>query len=493
LKGGILAKTKFYTGTQAKIDAKAIENGAIYAATDKNILAIDVNNKRISVDADTIETNSSDISSLKEELDKKADVDHTHDANTVISAMEAYLLVDADGLLIDIGDENTPIYFEHGQPQACSSMTLGSSNYLNLAVATAYQSNYANMSHQAYALVDSDESALSVGDSNTPVYFKYGQPQACSSTTIDSVNYVNLRVTESYYCNSASTSHQAYELVDSSGLSLDIGDSNTPIYFEHGQPQACSSTTIDSVNYVNLRVTESYYCNSAAMSHQTYELVDSQGSVLEVGNSNIPVYFEHGQPQACSSMTIGADNYLDLKVTNAYQSEWATTCSQATKLVDTSESAIAAGSSTTPVYFSEGVPTAISGPIPASIGGTGLSSSPSMLINLASTSTASVFQASPRPGVTGTLPLTRGGTGATTASAARTKLGLGAAATCATTSSIVEDSSDLITSGAVFSGLQGKASSDIIVVSDTQPTSDTCLLWIEVNTPTTTTTPVGGA
>lgn len=47
-------------------------------------------------------------------------------------------------------------------------------------------------------------------------------------------------------------------------------------------------------------------------------------------------------------------------------------------------------------------------------GGTGLTASPSMLTNLASTTAASVFQASPRPGVTGTLGIANGGTGQTT-------------------------------------------------------------------------------
>ena len=37
--------------------------------------------------------------------------------------------------------------------------------------------------------------------------------------------------------------------------------------------------------------------------------------------------------------------------------------------------------------------------------GTGITSNPSMLVNLGSTSAASVFQASPRPGVTGVLPM----------------------------------------------------------------------------------------
>ena len=64
-----------------------------------------------------------------------------------------------------------------------------------------------------------------------------------------------------------------------------------------------------------------------------------------------------------------------------------------------------------------------SGTLPVARGGTGLTASPSLLVNLGSTSAASVMAASPRPGVTGTLPISRGGTGATSASAALTALG----------------------------------------------------------------------
>lgn len=56
-------------------------------------------------------------------------------------------------------------------------------------------------------------------------------------------------------------------------------------------------------------------------------------------------------------------------------------------------------------------------------GGTGLTSSPSLLVNLGTTSAANVLAASPRPGVTGTLPIANGGTGATTAAQALKNLG----------------------------------------------------------------------
>ena len=65
-----------------------------------------------------------------------------------------------------------------------------------------------------------------------------------------------------------------------------------------------------------------------------------------------------------------------------------------------------------------------SGTLGVARGGTGVTSNPSMLTNLGSTSAASVFAASPRPGITGTLGIANGGTGATTAAAARTALGI---------------------------------------------------------------------
>lgn len=65
-----------------------------------------------------------------------------------------------------------------------------------------------------------------------------------------------------------------------------------------------------------------------------------------------------------------------------------------------------------------------SGTLAVARGGTGVTSNPSMLTNLGSTSAASVFAASPRPGVTGTLPIANGGTGATTVEGILSALGI---------------------------------------------------------------------
>ena len=68
-----------------------------------------------------------------------------------------------------------------------------------------------------------------------------------------------------------------------------------------------------------------------------------------------------------------------------------------------------------------------SGTLSVARGGTGVTANPSMLVNLGSTSAASVFAASPRPGVTGTLPVARGGTGVTSLDALKTAIGIASA------------------------------------------------------------------
>lgn len=64
-----------------------------------------------------------------------------------------------------------------------------------------------------------------------------------------------------------------------------------------------------------------------------------------------------------------------------------------------------------------------SGPVPVANGGSGLSASPSLLVNLASAAAASVMQASPRPGVTGVLGTANGGTGSANPTTGLSNLG----------------------------------------------------------------------
>lgn len=65
----------------------------------------------------------------------------------------------------------------------------------------------------------------------------------------------------------------------------------------------------------------------------------------------------------------------------------------------------------------------IASTVPVSAGGTGITSNPSLQVNLGSGSAASVFQSAPRPGVYGTLPVSHGGTGQTSLAALASAMG----------------------------------------------------------------------
>ena len=78
----------------------------------------------------------------------------------------------------------------------------------------------------------------------------------------------------------------------------------------------------------------------------------------------------------------------------------------------------------TSTYDLEVKATNIDGTLAIAKGGTGTTTNPSLLVNLASTTAATVFQASPRPGITGVLGIAHGGTGATTSSGVRAAIGV---------------------------------------------------------------------
>ena len=69
-----------------------------------------------------------------------------------------------------------------------------------------------------------------------------------------------------------------------------------------------------------------------------------------------------------------------------------------------------------PISHTHAVSDITSGTLPITRGGTGVTSNPSLLVNLASNTADTVFETSPRPGVTGVLSAANGGTGKTSLS-----------------------------------------------------------------------------
>ena len=107
-------------------------------------------------------------------------------------------------------------------------------------------------------------------------------------------------------------------------------------------------------------------------------------------------------------------SYTQLDATNSYHNVLAATSQ--------------VGSASVPVYVKSNGTVDTCSTLAVDHGGTGITSNPSMLTNLGSTTAASVFAASPRPGITGTLGVGHGGTGKTTVTANNFLVGNGTSA-----------------------------------------------------------------
>lgn len=153
-----------------------------------------------------------------------------------------------------------------------------------------------------------------------------------------------------------------------------------------------------------------------------YHVSTNQPHVFRIGTNNDVFVIREDDTKVAFS----TNNNPFATVTHDGVAKWAGNANTATKL-ETARTITANLASGTAGSFdgSANVTVGVTGTLPIANGGTGLTSAPSMLVNLASTTATSPLQASPRPGVTGTLPIANGGTGQTTAAGVRNALGLG--------------------------------------------------------------------
>ncbi len=135
---------------------------------------------------------------------------------------------------------------------------------------------------------------------------------------------------------------------------------------------------------------------SAATSEKTVKLTDAAGFHLAAG-AKVSVRFQYGNSVKGAKLNVASTGSITIKshgTTDVASDSWL------------------AGSVVDFVYDgSYWILQGINGAVPVEQGGTGLTSEPSMLTDLASTAAKSPLSANPRPGVTGVLPAAHGGTG----------------------------------------------------------------------------------
>lgn len=172
-----------------------------------------------------------------------------------VPADKALKLVDNNGNDLNIGAEDTPVYFEGGIPKVCTS--------IGLKAATAGTADEAK------------KLTVNAGSTNTPVYFEDGIPKACGIV---------------------SAADGAYRLITNSktrsASGTAIGSAKQPIYFDNGIPVVCDG---------KLGVDTSGKADTAGTADEAKKLTVNAGTI------NTPVYFEGGVPKVCTSIGLKAN------------------------------------------------------------------------------------------------------------------------------------------------------------------------------------------
>ena len=136
-----------------------------------------------------------------------------------LNSSTALKLVNNNNEVLNIGSNDTPVYFNNGVPVAgkkiYSPSSIGSNG--QALVSNGISLVWVDSVRKADALGN-----LNVGNSSRPTYFKNGVPTMCEEA-IDSAKYATTAGTLGYK-DSLKT----------------VGNVNTPVYFSNGVPVACN-------------------------------------------------------------------------------------------------------------------------------------------------------------------------------------------------------------------------------------------------------------
>lgn len=440
-------------------------------------------------------------------------------ANLTGNADTATNATAADKLNSNAGDANTPVYFDGGVPVVCTSLDLNTSGNAatatklktartisisdadgtNTATGTSFNGSAnitvklpatikASLTGKATSAGTADKLASDAGDSNTPVYFSGGIPTKCTSLDLDTTGYAQ-KTYIAYSTTAASTVAKVAATTSNITFPTTIVEgTRVSIWFESGNTAASPTLKVGGSNAIAITpyditwdagqtldfvydsktwaVIEAHHAAHATKADLATEATNAAAADKlnsNAGSVTVPVYFDGGIPNACTSLSLdttgnaatatklatartitlsgdvsggakfdGSGN-VTIEATVANDSHTHLYAGSATA-GGSANSAVkldtaTAGDSNTPVYFTGGKPVACTSLDLNTSGNaataTKLATARTIRTNLASTSTAS-FDGSGNitPGVTGTLPLANGGLGATTASGGRSTLGL---------------------------------------------------------------------
>ena len=300
----------------------------------------------------------------------------------------------------------------------------------NVATNTTNITTAQNRADSAYTLANSK-----VSSSNGTMSFILDDYSVDFRRAGDEDNYTVSLVTNKILDNS-----KVYNtLIDANGKFLpefgtDLAVNNATVSLKNGN-DVISSVTVNNVANATsaTKATQDASGNVIVDTYATKSELTTGLSGKADSSHGTHVTYSTTAPKANGTADVGtattvsrSDHVHPLQTTVSGSSGSCTgNAATATKLAATKTISISGGATGTATAFDGSsnitipvtaldVSKATAGTLPVARGGTGLTASPSMLTNLASTTADNVLQASPRPGVTGVLPVANGGTGSST-------------------------------------------------------------------------------
>ena len=305
------------------------------------------------------------------------------------SANSAIKLVDESGTAYNIGDISKPVFFKDGIPTLCTSidgnatsadvadklavartislggLLSGSANFDGSASITidatpsstffyALSDATGGAALASYKLVDSTGTALSIGDSNTPIYFNNGVPTVISKDSI-------LDIT-------AGLAEVAEKLKEARIISLD-GDATGSIKFDGSENKTLVVTIkddshnhiMDNIDGLADEFNKKVNVDGSNASGDWGINITGKANSADKLSSNITLGLNGDVTGSASGFNGSANFTIDtnLNVNYAGSSSKGGIADSALKLVNSTNNDLEIGSEVLPIYFDNGVPTPI--------------------------------------------------------------------------------------------------------------------------------------
>lgn len=212
----------------------------------------------------------------------------------------------ADKLTVNGGDSNTPVYFTAGVPTPCTGLDLDTSG--NAATATKWKNarNFyvsdsdgtntgiatsvngtanatiklpaiikATLSGKATSAGTADKLASDAGDSNTPVYFSGGVPTPCTALDLNTTGSA-----------AKWTTARAFKISDADATNTSTG------------------VNVDGSEAVTLKLPTTIKADLTGNADSATNAAAANKLNSNAGSATVPVYFDGGIPNACTSLSL---------------------------------------------------------------------------------------------------------------------------------------------------------------------------------------------